>query len=273
MTRSTTLVAAAAALTLSSAGALADATATASFSDLHIELIDMNPDDGIAPSVTFGPDNSTVATQAWTSNPYALDLKDAHGDGAFGAVATSSMPNRYVQGSASISGDVNAGTGSALASAFVDTTTIGGASSSGQVALTGPLNMGSSFILSAGTVMTISATGDVTAAATNSFQSRDAFANSFLLLELWGEGQVSLGELYVHAGTDAQGFDSRHADIEVLFVNGSDVATSGFFEGTLSSQAEFATPIPEPASAILMLFGLSTIGFVGVGRRRRAFTV
>ncbi len=143
---------------LGSTGALADASATGSMSNLEIVLVDMNPGDGIAPSVTFGTSTgSFVHTYAYSGDPYGSVGEIPYSGSAFGAVSSNSSPDAYAGGAASVTGDPFAGTGGAQSSAFARPGNY--TAGDGIANLIGDI-VPSNFTLSAGTELIIRGTDD-----------------------------------------------------------------------------------------------------------------
>src|ERR1700748_480768 len=93
----------------------ADAIATASFSNITVQLVDLDPADGIVPSVTFA---GTSIVQTITA--FTLDgefVLRATGATSFDPVSQASAASPWNAAFGSLSGDVFAGTGMALATA------------------------------------------------------------------------------------------------------------------------------------------------------------
>ena len=124
--------------------ARATSTADATLSDFHIDLLDLAPADGVAPSIVFSPGTTSVAAAAAVS-PGASTYWQQRGTSPFGPVATSGSLFD-VGGAASFAGDPQSGGATLTASAFANPSFAGG---SGQAYLDNQPSGAISFVLSA----------------------------------------------------------------------------------------------------------------------------
>jgi len=141
------------------------ATSSATLADFHIDLTDLDPSDGVAPSLTLDPQAYSIVG-VMASND--VDFHSSRGDGAFAPVATSREIDSS-GGSASFSGDPFGAGAVITASAFADNG--GGATSIAEV--DGPpvaLYFGD-FVLGPRSQVTFSGTGSIDWAASGAYPS------------------------------------------------------------------------------------------------------
>jgi len=269
-------LAAAAALALCSGNVLADASVTASLSQITIELIDLTPDDGISPWISFDiAPYSFASTEAHSSDPPGGAQDQRTGDSAFAGLASVSAPNPYAQGAATIGGDPFAGTLSLQTSAFTMPT--GESYSAAHAAVGDPNGSLPAFTLSAGTELVMRAVSDITVtskAINTGHGGGFTYAADSQVLTLYGV----VGDVWQESGqsldlyaTSLQGMDitrSDHRVIEATFRNPLDVATVGNMRVSVIARTGYVPSVPEPAPLALMLAGLGTLGFVSARRRR-----
>jgi hypothetical protein len=257
-------------------GALADGAADATLSNLTVRLIDLSPQDGIAPSVVFTPTVGSFAGATVSTQVPVVYLYDMHdGGGAFAPTSASvSSPNGRVGGAASISGD-------AFSDAGASVTTSAFAVASYQASGASELYLGLSdggrpmpFTLSPGTEMVISASGAAMASVDEWHQYyEEAIGELRLLLS----GTTTDGTQTSDADeTAGAGFSygpssaSFSGALSVSFTNATASSASGTFFGAATSYVftEASPPVPEPSGDSLLLVALGT--FCVLSRRRRA---
>lgn len=265
------LVALAVGLAAGPAHALSEASAE--LVDLSYTLIDDNPFDLIAPTITFA---SGVNSQAFVQGnrpavSNAAVNSTTQGSGAFGTTSAS-VGNAYFLASSAITGSgTPEGPTTLLAS--------GHASAGGEynviTSVPGPSALGL-FTLSAGTTVIFTATGRVSTSLTggNGFERAEGqaylgisdltyanFVEDYRYLNVTspalGGGQFGA------AGQSAQGL------LSVSFSNFDSMDQQGMlFASTSVYGFSNVTPVPEPGSLALLLAGLALVG--PAARRRIA---
>jgi hypothetical protein len=268
------------AATLTASTTFAGSTSSAALGSITWQLIDLNPLDNVAPSITFlagGGGNDTYAhTYAYQSNPFAQSQQQNWGSGNWAPVNSSSSTS-LAWATASLTGS---GIGSAVLSASGASATPVSAYQYDLAYYQGQAYNGyngySSFTLSANTLVTFSAAATISGSAQAAGAPNGAHAQAQAWFDVWGPGilgngnQSSNDTLYqnIYAyGNPSQSFsDSR--TLGVSFLN----LTAGDMTGTLRAGAyaygySNAAPVPEPESYALLLAGLGLLGLVA-GRRR-----
>jgi predicted DNA-binding WGR domain protein len=254
---------------------------------LSFQLIDLNPNDGITPWISFDQfSQSSVAAGAY--QPLASQNGSAGAFGAFGNVATSA--NVPLAGSwASISGDA------------LKTLTAGGFAAGltpelmgyGQTSFSAEArgsNWGGSFMLSPFTLLVVAGQGHLTAATTIGLNQQFwtyEIASASIHMTVDGVGsdgsgmQNSFDSASANAsyqyGPDGQGnwgyqpqaFDIQES-VTVSFLNLTAGDLQGSVHAMVSASGQSAvTAVPEPGSVALMLSGLGLIGWFGRRQSRR----
>ncbi len=256
----------AAVIALTATGLASASTASANFSDFHIELIDLDPSDGIAPAVQFEDvqGGSFVAAESGTPADHLTDL---HLGGQVFGGANSSATHDAASASAQLNGDAFASGAQAAATASADLRDTYGAAS---VWLGDGSNV-VTFTLTPHTRLVIS--GDATASVMSTIDdpNADAWASIYLkLTDYTGLDQVSDG------GAEAEQFSTDGArpselvdsrSVEISFDNATADSAGGIFYGAIDvSVSDLSLSVPEPATGALLLSGL---GLAGLLRRRR----
>jgi len=244
------------------------ATSSATLADFHIDLTDLDPSDGVAPSLTLDPQAYSIVG-VMASND--VDFHSSRGDGAFAPVATSREIDSS-GGSASFSGDPFGAGAVITASAFADNG--GGATSIAEV--DGPpaaLYFGD-FVLGPRSQVTFSGTGSIDWAASGAYPSTYAVLGMAFLRLVDGQ-QDWVGQDYLTASYNGLGAPTGtiSAPVELSFANTTDAAVvviyaMGVRADALDAQMDPPSPIDEPAGAALLLVG-APILLWGARRRRR----
>jgi hypothetical protein len=239
------------------AHALSTESGTLGFS---IALRDLNPADGIAPSLTLDPRSRSVVF-AGQASPTASASWTQQGDSAFGVVSASGEVDG-TGGAASFTGGSDAGTEMA-ASAF------GGPSldvGSSMAYVSTPSFGQGNFVLGPRTEVTLVAWVTIDWSASNPGATTSGEAD----LSLWrfvGDSQELIEQRYVTGGYYGDGVGdlsgSTSGAMGIVFDNDSDASVLMGLDLALSSNASeletVPSPVDEPAAAALLLAGMSTL--------------
>jgi hypothetical protein len=242
------------------------ATTSVTLSDFHIELTDLDPSDGVAPSLTFNPQSFSVAEVTVGSDS---GFHGSRGDSAFSPVSAS----REVDGSggaAALSGDPFGAGALITASAVADH---GGGASSG-VDVEGPLSLRfpTVFVLGPQSEATFSGSVVIDWSASKPQTVINAAAGFSFLQIVDGDqrflGQDYVSEFYIGFGAPA-GTLSGPLDFSVI--NASDAPITVFYGlGVVADAGDMQLdplPVDEPSGAALLLAGVPWL--LWRARRRR----
>lgn len=259
-------------LMLQSATAFADASATASFSNIAIELIDLDPGDGISPAVTFSGLSSALAFM-YSTPPYQTSQVANSGATSFAPVSAALPASTSGGASASFSGDVYQGTGKAMSSSWVKglqspfgaTTYALGRSVFGDDA--SPTGIG--FVLSPHTELIITGLADVEGESTpgGDGQQTESIVDLYIDVETFSGPQHR--EAHLHASLDGTlpfGAVTDEQNLLVSVSNGDATATSGRFDGLVGTRA--VSFVPEPSTAAMLMAAIAGILLTSVQRKR-----
>jgi hypothetical protein len=238
--------------------AFATVTATATLSDLHYQLFDLDLTDGIAPFVTF-TGGASVFTSA-TPNGVTQDIHSA--DGAlWSALSVSSL-----LGSNSASARTTAGTpvGVGVGPGAVAIATAAGANS---VSFANSVPMGADFTLSAHTLLVFTAsTSGVGVTNTQAGENGYVYATVSLYSPNY-TGQSSYGQSYAQLNADGSRDSSLAPLVAASFVNLSSASIAGNAYVQVYAQVYGVTVVPEPETYVMFLAGLASVAFL-VQRRQ-----
>jgi len=251
----------AAAVAMFSTAALADATASATFSQLQVQLVDLDPTDGIAPSVTF-QGGSTISM--WAYSPGGIGAFQNSWSGAF-AQESHEVIEPTSQSSFALTGDAFTAPGALVA-----------ANAAAQYsyfseAYTEFYFLGGSFTLSAHTELIISGhesnSVDITSTPAWLQSNQVAMAGSYLTIagpDGAGVNTSSLQDAMFALGNEAHGNSSNEGELSVSYSNFDGASILGTIDGGISAVTTSA--IPEPDAVGLLALG----ALVVAGAMRRS---
>ncbi len=262
----------AAGLILQSTVVFADASATASFSNIAFELIDLDPGDGIAPSVTFNGVSSVQAFTDFTATNQTVQVLSS-GATSFGPVSATSPASPNNGASASFVGDVYAGTGTATASAWArgieapfNALSLGAGETifgdNGAPTTTG-------FVLSPHTELIISGLADLEGETTPGGYGQQTDSSIYMYINADTSAGPQHSEASLDAaldGTSPSGSVTREESLSVSFFNGDATTASGSFVGRLDASA--VSFVPELPTAMMLLAVLAAVVFGAVQCKR-----
>jgi hypothetical protein len=251
--------------------ARATSTADATLSDFHVDLLDLAPADGVAPSLVFSPGTTRVASAANVS-PGASEYWQQRGSAAFAPVSSSGSLFGN-GGSASFSGDPS-GAGATLAAHAFGGPGLGNGGGSAQAYIDNQPGGDISFVLSPRTRVTF------TGLATLDWHASDplAVAEGEVRLQFW---QFTDGNVVTLATDDVvrgwqrvpgdpqAGSDAR--PVAITFANTTDAAVRLDYAVQVFAYASEdqvpVTAVDEPGGAWLLLAGALPLAWAA--RRRK----
>ncbi|MFP5393055.1 MAG: PEP-CTERM sorting domain-containing protein [Gammaproteobacteria bacterium] len=232
--------------TLSSAPALAaHADVSAQVSGFKIELIDLDPNDGIAPSIVF--DNETFPGSTYTSE----------GSGSFTGYDSVFTPVGHGGASASLST-----TGMGTRAYFSESAPYGGWQTS-------KATRGAAFTLSASTGLLLTAQATL---RRDRAPSVDAYSSVILTLSVDDHLPGIDGRQY--QSQEFAAADGERSHKLSAYLSTGAVAQQGYFSletrASLTDPGLPPTPVPEPETWGMMLVGLGLLDGAAARRRRAA---
>ena len=282
------------AATLVASPAFADSTSSASLGPMTMQLFDLDPSDGVTPSITFLPfvppySGSITFAAASFYDPFSAPTGQSQRNYAatpWNPVAAS-QSTLVAGAAASLTGSTPFNPNNALLSASGRSITP--VSANPDLAVGYDAHVGfagqSNFTLSANTMMTLSATAAVSAwaqAGNSALHHHDeAFASVVLAISgpgpSGGGGQYTVGQLDIllqlFAGDGPQSFsDSKNFGLS--FVNLTSGNLTGGIEADVyvsgsSPSTPLPLPVPEPEAYAMLLAGLGLLGFVARWRKAK----
>jgi hypothetical protein len=252
---------------LGACGAFAGSSAQATLDSLTITLIDLDPGDGVAPSISFVAGASRAS--AIVFQPFGVfDGDVASGSGPWsnvGASVTLSLGGA----AATLQGAGADGSGASLhvSGQAADPGAPLGASVQYQAQVWAPYVAAGAFVLSPWTAVTVSAAASLSTTTQSGATSHDvAGASAYIFLEATGD--VITLDCESVADQQCTAVDGRQ--LSVSFSNAAGTSANGTFQAWAQvSGYSQAAAVPEPAETLLMFTGLCVVGDV-VRRRRRA---
>jgi hypothetical protein len=265
-------------LSIASPMAIAASSAQATLTGLSIRLVDLNPDDGITPWISF---NALVRSQVTASvnEPLASQSSSQSVFGALQPVSTEAA-TELTQASASLGQGGNLlaqGQASGLPLALLGL---------GQVeyqASARGIVFNDGFTLSPFTQMVLIAQASVTATTTIGQTSQPTdweYATALASLAISGTGSDGNGSqqandnLLAHAywgwGPNGPVGDSESASktMELTFLNLTSGVLQGYMRADVSVSGNAISAVPEPGGAVMLLAGLGVCGWM-LRRRQR----
>ena len=256
------------AVLLSAAGpGHATSVATSTLSDFRITLLDLAPDDGVAPALALDPLSRSTAL-AGAVSPGASTFWMQQGDAAFAPVASSGQMDGS-GGAASFAGDPF-GAGATLAASAIGRPGFAGGTGETYVD-TQPSGL-TQFSLAAHTQVTFSGLASLgwnaSAAAASALGS--------VGLDFWqlvdsGEIDVARDDLAAGYFGDGAGplAGAASRQLTVTFANDSDAPVLlGYAVDVFADASEVAVPVDEPAGAALLLAAAAPLAWLARRRRR-----
>jgi hypothetical protein len=258
-------------------GAQASTTATASLSNVHVQVIDLNLEDGIAAGITFTSGTASLELFAGGASPQTLLGSDSLGN----AVGPLTAASAYAQAGGAI------GAGDLLLGPGISSNTF----ASGCAALLAESRAlaisGFYFTLTANTSLVITGTVDIVSSSADTMDDfalgmagmglrmggadtgPEGFALSYTVGAVFGDViAIDSTGLWPPPSFEISGATGS-GPLMVIYENTSDTAIDGYgWFYTLATTTIPVMAVPEPSTYLLTLAGLCVIGFMTRGRRR-----
>lgn len=278
-------IALAAIVVSAAAPAFATTSATASLTGLSFQLIDLNPMDGIASSITFasGSGMGNYVYSAASANDYISGADNQSGSRSSNNVGVDrSITNTTDYSAATSTVTASGGKPTSLVSTGFATAPAGAGDASYNANAASPQNAWwgySSFTLSGNTMLIVSGTSTVTASNSVGYTATGSESSSASTsAQLSGVGAAGSGNQSSSFSASASApwwtgpyTETSTSSFSLIFGN----TTGGNITGTMAlatsvngSANSSVAVVPEPETYAMMLAGLGAIGFMA--RRRRA---
>jgi hypothetical protein len=280
---------AAACLAVVAAPVLADAHGSASFGSVTVTLIDLNPNDGIAPSISF------LQGARYEAGPYITGEAQSYlpgvEDSRFERVAatqTKSLEDKVktslASSSASVTAAANGAGFTAMSVSGAAESAVGGYGHFYSYASVPAAVAGNGFVLSPNTMVSFSAFGSASADYTLGYTSQSIEgerASAVLTLYVSGakadgsgdvtDFQQQFASVYsdIYGGLPGSDSASWNGVMSASYSNLSTHSSIGHFYAETEVGGLSVSAVPEPATYGMLLAGLGTIG---IARRRRRGT-
>jgi hypothetical protein len=251
---------------LLTANSHASSSASVTFSDIKLTLVDLNPGDGIAPSVTFGGFSTALSQTFYPATPDG-GYTENFGASFFGAVAADAPPTPTSSASSSLSGDPQGAGAIAHAEAVDGEASPAQTFSAGTIRLFGFGSLAvpnADFVLSPYTSLTISGTVDSTVSSTDRLND----ATTLVWLQFYDLiSPDPRSSVYASAETalKPRGTYTSESVLTATFTNPGASAVFGYFQGDIDASA--VSGIPEPSA--LSMAGAGVILALAAALRRR----
>jgi hypothetical protein len=250
---------------LGACSVFAGSSAEATLDSLIITLVDLDPGDGVAPSISFVGGASRASAVVF--QPFGVFDEDvASGSGPWadiGAAVTLSLGR--AAGSLEGAGADGSGASLHVSGQAADPGTPLGAAVQYQAQVWAPYMAAGAVVLSRKTTLTISAAASLSTTTQSGAASHDfATAGAYLFLE--GTGDVATLVCESTASQQCTTGDARQ--LSVTFSNTAGTSVNGTFQAwaQVAGYSQVAV-VPEPAGALSLLAGLCIVG--GVVRQRQ----
>lgn len=257
------VMALAAILASGSTAAGATAVVTSQLSGFQFQLVDLDPNDGIAPSIGLGtyPGSQVIASGdlPWTQ---------VDGSTVFGPAQASATGKPGLSASAAITGDLSDGGSAKTVSRAADYPWETTAAS----AFFGSMDPTTQFTLSPHTELRMTGTADIaasTALARGFFESARGEVDFAFSSTPGVFDQLAVLSVFADNWDPTALVTSGHADLSLTFSNATDAPMQGgFYVYVWSLTSTGSAPIPEPSGPALMLAALGGMALMARGRRR-----
>jgi len=250
---------------LGACGAFAGSSAQATLDTLTVTLVDLDPGDGIAPSISFIGGASRASAVVF--QPFGVFDEDVANGSSVWSDVGASVTLSLGRAAASLAGAGADGSGAALqvSGQAAEPGAPLGASVQYQAQVWAPYVAAGAFVLSPHTAVTISAEASLSTITQSSATSHDvAGAGAYLFLN--GTGDVISLDCESFAGQQCTATDGRL--LSVTFSNAAATSADATFQAW-AQVAGFsqAAAVPEPAGPLMLLAGLGVVGSLARGRR------
>jgi len=261
--------------------AKAENSAFATLETLTVQLLDLDPSDGVTPSITFLQD-SHIISGAYTYLPRGSEVKPEFGVHPWTPISSTSS-TQWATSTASITGPATA-QDSTFSASGRSNLPISGNLNINQAgyyarATSRPIDSTVNFSLSANTKIVVAATATIAGSASTSgitsYYNRD-YASSVASLAVSSGEYASYDYIAHQLDTSVYGNPESYVDsrtVTVSFSNATDYDVYGSLDviakidgGAYAS----ASAVPEPTTTALMLAGLTAVGAIASSRRGQA---